>query len=422
MSLRTSCAALFLDTNVLIHYPWQDVDWCTLAGCGTVILLLAPVTITELGAKNDDYRAHKNIRERSHNALRQLEDYNQQQGPVQIGKGVSLEFISHEPQIDFGECRLSETVPDDRLLATIIEYTRGNPNAPVSLVTNDLGLRFKARSQGITTIKPPAEQRHQEPPDDARKRIRQLEEENRSLKDRIPKLSVILASAPKIVRRRRSENPPVPLEAVKTRNRPIGNQSREAIGLIQSLQIRSVDIENYNARLERYWDEYSRYLSDHDAFYRQVGIRLRLRIRNDGTCPAEKVTLWLHLPGHLIVFDQEQPPAPPEPPSPPPKSAIGFGLMPPPLDPLCLMPKPVKPTPLGGPKIESGRTIRVTYSAIDVQHHVHTDLRPLCVFFPKPEDLRSFNLGGELVAANVPEKVPVHVPVSIPEGGPASDL
>lgn len=61
--------------------------------------------------------------------------------------------------LNFASAGLSKEVPDDFLIATIVEFKGNSPEANVVLMTDDFGLKLKAGTHGINVLRPPEELR-----------------------------------------------------------------------------------------------------------------------------------------------------------------------------------------------------------------------------------------------------------------------
>jgi rRNA-processing protein FCF1 len=165
---------LMLDANSLMHFQRPDqIDWLTLLKCRSVTLIVTPILLRELEEQKVTNRSRK-LRDRARSIVTWIASFIDEEGPLEIKKGVLLALVRHSPQIDFGEHRLSRFVADDELIATALEYQTVN-NCRVSIFTNDTGLRLKLPPHQIRVIVPPEELGLPNEPDE-------LEKENSNLK------------------------------------------------------------------------------------------------------------------------------------------------------------------------------------------------------------------------------------------------
>src|SRR5262249_36143700 len=86
---------------------------------------------------------------------------------------------------------LNMQLADDWLIATILGFQEAHPEAKVLLLTTDLALSVKAHHHHIDTVQPPADQRLPDEADPAEQKIKNLENELRQYKSRVPDLAVL---------------------------------------------------------------------------------------------------------------------------------------------------------------------------------------------------------------------------------------
>jgi predicted ribonuclease YlaK len=94
-----------------------------------------------------------------------------------IRNGVRLEFIAEDPIIDFIKYRLRSEITDDWLIASVIEFKQKNPNDEVKIVSADLGLSIKAKTQNFKVLRPSETDKLAEESDEGEKRIKDLRSE-----------------------------------------------------------------------------------------------------------------------------------------------------------------------------------------------------------------------------------------------------
>ena len=112
-----------------------------------VTLVLTQVVLSEL----DKYKWSGTRREKSRaqRVLKRLDALNLSVSPVAVRSSVDVMALDSEPgDALFSQHRLSHQVPDDRLVASMMEFqaTRGRR---CIVLTDDTGLRVKARSRRL---------------------------------------------------------------------------------------------------------------------------------------------------------------------------------------------------------------------------------------------------------------------------------
>ena len=85
--------------------------------------------------------------------------------------------MTAEPALDFASLGLDKANQDDRLLASVVEFTAQLLGDRVGIVTADIGLRVKAHSRCIEVVALDDDLRLPDEPDPQEKKIKQLERE-----------------------------------------------------------------------------------------------------------------------------------------------------------------------------------------------------------------------------------------------------
>jgi rRNA-processing protein FCF1 len=184
----------FVDTNLFLHFPTLDqIDWLDLLRCDYVVIIVTATVIRELNRHKDAPVSFK-LRERAASSLKKLYTYSELNAPILVRNSVELQFNTREPLLNFASAGLSKEVPDDFLIATIVEFKGNSPEANVVLMTDDLGLKLKAATHGINVLRPPEELRLPDELDPNQKRVRELEEKVRLLQLQIPDMKLVFES------------------------------------------------------------------------------------------------------------------------------------------------------------------------------------------------------------------------------------
>ena len=147
----------FVDTNIFYDYPNLDqIKWLEVLKADHVLIVLPPVIFRELNDHKDSGRK-PHLAGRAASTLLNLDrffDSHPDDNTVPVRDGVDL----------FGDCQdapvnppLNPLIGDDPLIANILMYQTNHPDERVVLITDDRGLKLKARGCGVTCVKLPIE-------------------------------------------------------------------------------------------------------------------------------------------------------------------------------------------------------------------------------------------------------------------------
>src|SRR5437868_3148121 len=102
---------VFPDTNVFLHYRAIDqIDWLMLIKARPIQIKIAPV----LGRELEEKRIEHSFRDRATSAIKLLRNYI---GQAQVRDGVTLEFLTDDPTLEYASKRnLNLLLADDRLI------------------------------------------------------------------------------------------------------------------------------------------------------------------------------------------------------------------------------------------------------------------------------------------------------------------
>src|SRR5260370_6204353 len=183
----------FLDTNILLEFEtFDDVEWPKVLNAKQVCLVLAPVVISELDKHKTDYnnaRRQKRARMLLPKITKLTDGETIADALPQVRHNVTLLVLPNEPLIDWKAEHLDPTVNDDRLIASILEFSRERPLEGVLLLSDDSGPRFKAKSRNIPMQAPPDRlKRLVETPSPEEEGNRKLKKQIQALTERMPKL------------------------------------------------------------------------------------------------------------------------------------------------------------------------------------------------------------------------------------------
>jgi hypothetical protein len=415
--MAKSKRAVFLDTNILLHYTFfPEVTWNDLAGCEEVVLVICPVTLGELD-KQKYSNPSSRVKERARKVGKKLEELLDSGGFVR--QGVSMEFIHIEPN-EFERYQLSRASQDDQLLASILKYRSDHSHSDVLLVTNDIGLKLKSKARDIATMKLPDSYRLEEP-DPHEKKAKELERRILALQARLPALKLDFKDGLDRFEFFRPSTTPNEndfikrgIETIKSihTKMEIPAGLRNALDLLSSVP--TSEISEYNESLDEFFELYELYLSTSFKIedLRARSVSLRFKLNNFGTAPAEDVRVFIKFRGDVTVGTASQLFALPRKPNPPkkpkPRSWASFPsydhLRP--FAPVPNLGNILKAEPViwhGIEKEDSGWV--ASFEVRKLNHGYSEDCpRPLHVVFSTVDSMRSFQVEYEVTAGNIPEK------------------
>ena len=418
----------FIDTNILMHYRRvQEIDWPKVIGTQCITIVIAPVVVRELDAHKFDHASAK-IRKRVRELLVEFRSMFGNSAAVELRRSVTLQFLVGDADLDFPSHGLRREVNDDWLIASMIEYRSKHEGADVVLVAADFGLELKARAAGFRVFVPPEEARLPEDLDVAERRIRQLEREAATLRNRLPDLRLSLAddailrlsvpesSEPEIsVADRLAEirhRYPIrvaPDEVSRTvRTQTLGQLLKGGAKVNLEALAGPDEYKRYNRDVGRYLVEYEQYLEALVAYCQRRARRIELTIQlhNDGGAPADDIDIHMHFPNGFELWRLADEPAEPA----EPEAPLPLGYIRPMLDPLSHITFPSMlnqslvspPSNVSAPDIRKSNSYDVTQHVRNLKHGYSCPLETYVVIFDSPAAVHSFEISYSISAANLP--------------------
>lgn len=314
---------IFTDTNLFMHYMRLDqVDWRALSGTKKVIIVLSPAVIVELD-KHKNQHPVRRLKDRARDIVSWIKTLKH---GAEVAPGVSVEFLVREPAPRFFADGLDPAVPDDRIIASVLE--RAASGQAVAVATDDTTLSLKVRARDIRWIEVPEDCRLKEEPDPLEAENARLRRENRELAHRLPKpvllwtedqenkeLTITLGAPegdppPKPNQMRRLHRP-LPLRKGPTSVDP---WARFTLGMLTDDEINA-----HNKALVEFYTRYEQYYAAEmewrDRSRRVLG--LDFTVSNQGTSSANDVTVTVAFPERLTLIDPKKQPPRPDRPQPP---------------------------------------------------------------------------------------------------------
>ena len=324
---RDSTAHVFIDANTALHFKRPDqIDWRTLADANEVVLVAAPVLLRELEEQKLINGSSK-LKDRAAAYIKWLYQF-VRHPETEVRAGVRWWFLPDEPQLDFAAERLSLTIADDHLIASVLHYTRQSDISAL-VATADLGLEVKLRSRGIGVLEFPDDLRMPAEPDPVELENRNLRRQIARFEARMPKLSVVFEGGTQhhaLSLRDPKANSVTSLDQIQEDNPYMyGTQAvarpRDRVGaafadiqrLTQQFGVSTEQADEYNEELEQYFNQYQHYLDDHAAWRETLSLHhlVKLVIANDGTAPASNIDLDLFFPDGTRPIDEDEIPKEP---------------------------------------------------------------------------------------------------------------
>lgn len=145
-----SATILVPDTNSLLASA-DPTRYRPLVDNTPFIFLLMPTILREL----DELKMlHRNpeVRDKAKAAITRIKGWRQQgnlASGVTVDRDITVRAVSREPQMEKSLSWLDSSVPDDRLIACLLETIAEFPSAHITLVTGDINLQNKADTAGI---------------------------------------------------------------------------------------------------------------------------------------------------------------------------------------------------------------------------------------------------------------------------------
>ncbi len=412
----------FIDTNSFLHYRmFTDINWNKVTNSSSVLLIVCPAVLRELDQKKFlEYDI--NIRNRSQQVISKMSKMVTSNKIHKTKKNLDLMFISSEPSIDWEKEGLSSQIPDDRIIASILEQKNNFKN--IILVTSDIGLTLKASNKGIKCISLPDEYRLNIKKDKKQKEIEKLRDKITVLENRLPvlKLKILADNEPADFIKITFNQITAPSEDELTEKikvikdelkyKPSSNTFEIFMDL---LSYSKVEIERYEKDLDKYIEEMLKYYKKEYKFKKLQSrlIELKFIIINNGNLPAEDIDIFMHFPDGFVMFSEDELPKKPKEPEKPisPRtqqemiSNFQKSLIP--NFPSSYVPSIITPNInrnlSSGPQIRKTNSYEVKYDLDKLKHGMQIYLKPVYILFKSIDLTKSFKISYSILADNLPE-------------------
>lgn len=424
---------IFMDTMVYLHYkPVSEMNFKELFGVEEVTLQVPRVTIRELDGHKDSHSSNR-VRDRSRGILQDIEKAIA--GGGHIKPGMFLKHCLINPSKTIETHGLEAAWNDDRLVATVLDFSVTVPGERVILITQDTGAKITCAHLGVEYSELPEKYKLPPEQDEHERELKKLRAQIQRLQTALPRIKFgfgpeqeevfrvnITASGTEdieseISRKISDLEIDVP-ELIKS------SSSATVMNLLPFTQLGALmpsdeEYNRYNSERIKYFGKYERYMRDSFSRSRRLSLSFQfdLSISNVGTCPAEDVGVWLHFPDGFILCNVDdleeevgeeliEPVRPPEP-----RSVVelfrsnaflgasGSHLF------------SNYPATFNDISIRSRATVKRTNSYeverdfIKVKHGVSESFSTLVVLFESFEQVKSFSAEYRITVGNLPEAV-----------------
>lgn len=433
---HTTVTYLFPDTNIFMHFRWiAEIDWCEIVGT-EVTLVVAHSVVRELD-KHKSLHPKKHLRSRASAVVQRLRDIlDPGGGQIVLRERTSLLWSFKKPEItSFADHDLDRAAPDDQLLAAVIDFGRANPGSSPFVVTDDLGLELHARQHRVGVLRLDERFRLADERDPVEVENRELKRQLAIYRDASPRLVVALqgqtppftVSMPavervtdelrqRLLRRAKERHPYMHVRSEMADDEAAGAidalmRSQPTLGWAAGsyrYQPSDEQISRYNEALTKYLEQYETTylpeLAEHRDFLASA-LCIKIQLYNEGSAPAEDVTIELALPANTVGLAKlPSAPMPPEPPRKPGVMSVDRGIEGLTI-PLFRPGYSAEPEPnVSGPFLEEGVDAdRATFYVHRLKHLSAERLGELYVVFNAPEEVGNFKIEYRLVVGNMPE-------------------
>lgn len=305
----SSEAHLFLDTNVLIHYPALDgLDWSAVVGVNSIAVLHICEPVLEEIAKKKDMGETKRLRKRCDRLVKRISELLDHDEPVTLSNGIRIVIDATSPNMEvFPE--LNSRSADDRLLACALSFARSTGLQPL-IVTADVSLALRAKLKGLhlqnLTLSEAERLTVQSDPEEAEKR--ELQQQVKMLTAAQPKLTLQFDKGGTVLQL--EQRPPRDdllqdmFEKEKAKF-PFAVMPETVPGAVSLEFLSQQEVNVFNAELTEYFQEYEQWLEQ----VRQIIDRshdIVVLVSNTGSSPAFGAHVRLRFPDGLNLVEKEE--------------------------------------------------------------------------------------------------------------------
>jgi len=217
------------------------------------------------------YDQNKKRSERARKVIKLIESLEEiEVTTFKVRENVTLHIIINEPTSRiFDEFNLDQKIEDDRIIASVLQLA-DSKEEKISIITNDLNLRLKAKLFGISVFNLTEEFELEQELDSNEKKIRQLTDELMRYKNSLPDLKILFHDKTEI-QEFILEKPAVDqiahideqMKLIKIKYQPKEFPQKDSFAYLP-LSIGGMftekDYQNYNEELKKIYTTYEAYL------------------------------------------------------------------------------------------------------------------------------------------------------------------
>ncbi|UEG54038.1 PIN domain-containing protein [Mucilaginibacter daejeonensis] len=409
--------AVFIDTNILLHFTTFDELPLDSLVHGEFKLVFPPIILDELD-KHKNHNNPKTAKRARMLAGKLIAILNEQEG-----RFPSVILHRRPVASTFEQNSLDPKHQDDCLLASIIEYRKNNESEQVLLITDDLMASVRSKTFNIPVLKLDSKLRLKDNQDEQTKLIEKLKQENANLKESIPKVDLFFADKTRLLRvpvksklRPRDEiveekmaeiEKEHPLMIIEAYKEP--TTLAEKLALLNRLELSNKTKARFNDDLTKFFQEHKLYLNKYFDFAvkRFMAVELEFAIINSGNLPAEDIDVWIHLPDGFEAFNA--PSKAPKEPKPPHRPEHDYDTGGNNFLSLINLPKFHAPRipviDFDAPHIRKTNSYEVTYHCKLLKHQMTKTFDKVYLQYESFECMKNFTIDYRLNISNVPKLI-----------------
>jgi len=425
--MKETQTTLFVDTCIFLHFhPITQMKWrehtkaehLTLAVCAQVI---------------DDLDKFKHDSRLADRARRSLKDIESNEGQF-IQPGVSLILTESLSRKDFPS-EMDPEQTDNHIIRSAQLYREQHPQEAVMIVTEDTGMVLRARKAGVQVFRLPDSERLPTSTDELVRRVKKAEAELSEERSKRPDLELLVTMSdhtqdgPDSTEFCSAGNfQPVNVEEAMRNVRAQYPKIGSGCSVPDALALRfsafrgctPTQAEEYDERLERYFQSYERFLKGRNSWLQKRGIffSFDLFVTNKGKALATNIQAEVSFPSFVRLVDPDtlsdpsdefplMRPRPPERPS----YADILGHTPLLLSPVTsLLSRAAEDakTPRVHLTNEGGPSIRASLAEL-IHDHTRKELRTITFWFRVGEQPHTFSADYSILSAELPKSLQKHL-------------
>jgi hypothetical protein len=425
---------IFLDTNILIKFiPIFEINWKIIFK-DNVELIIAPAIIFELDMLKSD--KNEKVRTKAQKAIKLFSEIVEKGKSNVIENNTKMIFLNDEaPNEIFVQNKLNPIWIDDRILASIIDFLKTNDD--VSLLSDDAGIRFKAKQNfNIKTLELPEQYKYNIVDDEKVNKIKTLQKEIKDLKNKEPKLNLkfenknetLVFNIDRFIENHKEyvesnlasvKNKYPFVEYVSEEKKKQIDANSSLLDIIMQTKISTLmklskkDVDEDNGKIKEYIRDYEEYL--HNLYqYRKVQknvFEINFIVTNAGNVPTDDVRIHFHFPdGFDVLHEYELEHMPSEPIAPLLKSRFNlfdsiknFNTISPIIHNLPANYNP-PPSNVSGFNIKKTKSFDITCKIRRLMHTHSVELDSLYLKFDDYDSIKSFEFEYDFIAENLSNK------------------